>query len=305
MNSPPCFWSKSTPVRMRSCTNHCALVKTPASMFIRLIALAGMLCCACATAASLIAPGTYLIEGDTAPNSLPDGNSVIIVAPQGLIVFDTGRHKEHAQKLLDFAREQGRPIAAIINSHWHLDHVGGNPRLRAAFPDIRVYASSAIDAARKGFLADYRAQLVTELATSRRDPEAQVNACAIRAEMALIDAGAALGPTDVIAKSAPLTIAGHGPAAASGIARRHRRRHLGVRSRDDACFWRAIWSPCRRRSSKARARHGGVLRWRVSRRRHSTGWCPGTAHPSANRNSTAYRKAFSHLLECAAGNAGE
>ena len=38
--------------------------------------------------------------------------------------------------LVDFAREQNRPIAAIINSHWHLDHVGGNPRLRAEFPGI-------------------------------------------------------------------------------------------------------------------------------------------------------------------------
>ena len=79
------------------------------------------------------------------------GLSIIIAAPKGLIVFDTGRHKEHAQQVLDFAREQNRPIAAIINSHWHLDHVGGNPRLRAEFPGIRVYASSAIDAARSGF----------------------------------------------------------------------------------------------------------------------------------------------------------
>src|ERR1700675_16473 len=162
-------------------------------MFIRILALAGMLFGACASAASLIAPGTYLVEGEATPNRQPDGNSIIIVAPKGLIVFGTGRHKEHSQQLLDFARMQGRPIAAIINSHWHLDHVGGNPLLRAAFPDIKVYASGAINAALTGFLADYRAQLVTEIANATMKPDAQAS---MRKEIALIDAGAALGPTD-------------------------------------------------------------------------------------------------------------
>ena len=87
--------------------------------------------------ATLLAPGTYLIEGATTPNRQPDGNSInVIMAPAGLIVFDSGRHPEHAQAILDFARSQHRPIAAIVNSHWHLDHVGGNPRLRAAYPGI-------------------------------------------------------------------------------------------------------------------------------------------------------------------------
>ena len=84
----------------------------------------------CACAATLIAPGTFVVEGEATPNRQPDCNSILIEAPQGLIVFDTGRHQEHTQLLLDFARIQGRPIAAIINSHWHLDHIGGNPQLR-------------------------------------------------------------------------------------------------------------------------------------------------------------------------------
>ena len=275
-------------------------------MFIRLIALAGMLCCACACAcaASLIAPGTYLIEGDTAPNRLPDGNSVIIVAPQGLIVFDTGRHKEHAQKLLDFAHEQGRPIAAIINSHWHLDHVGGNPRLRTAFPDIRVYASSAIDAARKGFLADYRAQLVTESAPSSKHPEVQESMRAqMRADIALIDEGAALGPTDVIAKSAPLTIAGRGL-----------QLHLESHAVTAGDIW--VFDP------ETKVLLAGDLvtlpaplfesacpaRWRASLARLEKApfdWLvPGHGAPIRKPQLTAYRKAFSHLLDCAAGNTG-
>jgi glyoxylase-like metal-dependent hydrolase (beta-lactamase superfamily II) len=270
-------------------------------MFIRLIALAGVLCGPCASAVSLIAPGTYLIEGSATPNRQPDGNSVIIVAPGGLIVFDTGRHQEHAQQLLDFAREQSLSIAAIINSHWHLDHVGGNPRLRAAFPDIRVYASSAIDAARKGFLADYRAQLVTDLASAAKNPEAQAS---MRAEMALIDAGPALGPTDVITKTAPLSIAG-----------RDLQLHLETRAVTAGDVW--VFDP------ETHVLLAGDLvtlpapffesacpeRWRASLahlEKTPFEWLvPGHGAPMHRPQFAVYRKAFSNLLDCAAGNAGK
>ncbi len=73
--------------------------------------------------------------------------------------MDTGRHPEHTQRVLDFAKATGEPIRAIINSHWHLDHVGGNVLLRQAYPGVEVYATSAIDAALNGFLTGYHAQL--------------------------------------------------------------------------------------------------------------------------------------------------
>jgi glyoxylase-like metal-dependent hydrolase (beta-lactamase superfamily II) len=268
-------------------------------MFIRALALTAIFQGACACAASLIAPGTYLIEGETTPNRQPDGNSIVIVAPQGLIVFDTGRHKEHAQQVLAFARTQNLPIAAIINSHWHLDHVGGNPLLRAAFPGIHVYASSAIDAARTGFLTDYRAHLTTEIAQSAKDPRAQE---AMRAEIALIDQGAALAPTDVITKTAPLTIAG---------------RTLQLHLESHAVTAGDVWvldpathvllagdlvtlpapffesaCPARWRSSLAHLEKAR-FDWLV----------PGHGAPMQRQAFTAYRKAFSDLLDCAAGDA--
>src|SRR5580658_7908406 len=158
-------------------------------MLIRIFALAAICHGALACAASQIAPGIYLIEGEATPNRQPDGNSIVLTAPNGLIVFDTGRHKEHAQEILDFARAQKRPITAIINSHWHLDHVGGNPPLRAAYPDIRVYAGPGLDAALHGFLADYRSQLVEKIKGSPPNPKVQEF---MRGEIALIDQGAAL-----------------------------------------------------------------------------------------------------------------
>jgi glyoxylase-like metal-dependent hydrolase (beta-lactamase superfamily II) len=264
-----------------------------------MLALAGIFYGVFASAASPIAPGTYLVEGETTPNRQPDGNSIIIAAPNGLIVFDTGRHKEHAQRLLDFAREQNRPIAAIINSHWHLDHVGGNPLLRAAFPDIQVYASSAINAARSGFLADYRAELVTQMAQSAKNPEAQAS---MRTEIALIDAGAALEPTEAITSSGPVSIAG-----------RNLQLHLETRAVTAGDIW--VFDP------ETRVLLAGDLvtlpapffesacpaRWRASLAhldKTPFEWLvPGHGAPMRRPAFTAYRKAFSNLLDCAAGNA--
>src|ERR1700722_1243891 len=266
---------------------------------IRMLGLGLVLYGACACAASMLAPQTFLIEGETKPNRQPDGNSVVIVAPAGLIVFDTGRHPEHAQKLIDFAREQDRPIVAIINSHWHLDHVGGNPRLRAAFPAIQVYASAAIDEARSGFLAEYRAHLVTELAQSVKSPDAQQ---AMRAEIALIDEGAALGPTEVMAKSARPTIAG---------------RALQLNLESNAVTAGDVWVF----DPKTRVLLAGDLvtlpapffesacpaRWRESLAHLAKSpfdWLvPGHGVPMQPPQFMAYRKAFDNLLECAAGDA--
>ena len=102
--------------------------------------------------AQKLATGVWLIRGGILPNREPDGNSVIFAAPAGLIVMDTGRHDWHVQAILALALEQRKPIVAVVNSHWHLDHVSGNPALRAAYPGLRVYASDAIDGALSGFL---------------------------------------------------------------------------------------------------------------------------------------------------------
>src|ERR1700743_2626240 len=103
--------------------------------------------------AQSITRGIWLIPGSLLPNRQPDGNTVIFEAPQGLIVMDTGRHTWQRRAILDFAKDDGKPIVAIVNSHWHLDHVSGNPDIRAAYPGLKVYASGAIKEALTGFLA--------------------------------------------------------------------------------------------------------------------------------------------------------
>src|SRR6478609_8041463 len=76
-------------------------------------------------AATEVAPNTWLIRPVPMPGRGPDGNTIII---------DTGRHGSQSDAILGFARDHKRPIVAILNTHWHLDHASGNGRLKAAFP---------------------------------------------------------------------------------------------------------------------------------------------------------------------------
>jgi len=147
-----------------------------------------------------------------------------VLRPGGLVVVDTGRHAAHADAVLALARAAGAPIAAVVNTHWHLDHVGGNPRLRAAYPALRVHASRAIEGARTGFLAAYRRQLV-DLIAGATDPAARK---AWETELALVDAGPALGRTSRSWRPVADARREAVPARARG-ARRHRGRRLGPR----------------------------------------------------------------------------
>lgn len=92
-----------------------------------------------------LAEGVWLLPGGFLPGRQPDGNTVILRGREGLVVVDTGRHEWHVQAILAFARREGRPITAIANTHWHLDHASGNEAIRRAHPAARVFTSNAID----------------------------------------------------------------------------------------------------------------------------------------------------------------
>jgi len=152
-----------------------------------------------------VATGVWLISGGILPNHEPDGNSVLFDAPAGLIVVDTGRHDWHARAILALARERKQDIIAIVNSHWHLDHVSGNPALRAAYPGLRVYASNAIDGALSGFLP----ASAKDSAPYLDDPTVPEDMRAdIRLDLATIQHGAELRPDVVISRSTNLLLGG-------------------------------------------------------------------------------------------------
>lgn len=119
-----------------------------------------------------VAPDVYLLRGAIVPGRGPDGNTTIFRTRRGLIVVDTGRHVWHSDAILAFSRAQNRDIAAILNTHWHLDHSSGNRRLRAAFPNAPIYTTTAVDRAlaEGGFLTRSLADAQTAMARTDLDP---------------------------------------------------------------------------------------------------------------------------------------
>jgi glyoxylase-like metal-dependent hydrolase (beta-lactamase superfamily II) len=95
-----------------------------------------------------------LLPGHIDLETGPDGNTVILDAPKGLIIVDSGRHPQHAEAIIAHAKAVGKPVFAVINTHWHLDHTTGNRDILAAFPQAKIIASNAATGALKGFLAD-------------------------------------------------------------------------------------------------------------------------------------------------------
>lgn len=160
---------------------------------------------ACA-GASAPPPPFHLVRGEVYLDYRgPDGNSVFIDARDGLILVDTGRHPSHSAKLLAYAKAQDRPIAAIVNTHWHLDHTTGNHDIRQAYPDAPVYATTAIEGALTGFLGRNRAQADAALADPRTPPEQKAQ---ILRGRSVIDNPDRLRPTRAVATSGTMTIAG-------------------------------------------------------------------------------------------------
>ncbi|ALJ11496.1 MBL fold metallo-hydrolase [Sphingopyxis macrogoltabida] len=152
-----------------------------------------------------IGGATFLIGGSFAPGRSPDGNSLILYGPEGAFVIDSGRHAEHLALIKQGLSGIGMTPVAIVNTHWHLDHISGNPALKAAFPDIKVYGTSAIDGALTGFLAASAASSRKALAEGAVPASAVAD---VEGDLATIARGAELRPDVVVDETRDVAIAG-------------------------------------------------------------------------------------------------
>lgn len=85
-------------------------------------------------------PGT--IRTYSSPGPSGSVNAHWIVGADGVIVVDALREPSQASILVERIAEDGLPIAAVVVTHSHADHVGGLPTLLAAAPGgATVYAT--------------------------------------------------------------------------------------------------------------------------------------------------------------------
>lgn len=152
-----------------------------------------------------VAPGVWLVPGSVTPPRQPDGNTVVFVGLDGLVVVDTGRHSWHRQAVVDLAGRERRPVSAIVNTHWHLDHISGNAALKIVWPGAPVHASGALDGAIDGFLRPSARQGQAYL-DSGQAPSALAED--IRGDLASIAAIGTLAPDVVVREDGLLTAGG-------------------------------------------------------------------------------------------------
>jgi cyclase len=78
--------------------------------------------------------GFHLIQG-------PGGNIAVLDGPDGLTVVDSGVPVRAKDVFDTVKRVGGKPVARLINTHWHFDHAGGNEVFARA--GATVFATAA------------------------------------------------------------------------------------------------------------------------------------------------------------------
>ena len=80
-------------------------------------------------------PGVHFLE-----RGWLSSNNILLVDQDQAVLIDTGYYS-HAHQTLELVKHHlnGRPLTAIINTHLHSDHCGGNAFLQAAFPNATTW----------------------------------------------------------------------------------------------------------------------------------------------------------------------
>ena len=111
--------------------------------FIPLLALPLLQASAVSLQTVKIADGVY--QFITSPDGyVPNGNSVVIITEEDVVVFDTFTRPSTARlELAEIRKITSKPVRYVINSHWHPDHWSGNEVFAAEFPQLEIIATQS------------------------------------------------------------------------------------------------------------------------------------------------------------------
>ncbi|HHL32341.1 MAG TPA: MBL fold metallo-hydrolase [Oceanospirillales bacterium] len=95
--------------------------------------------------AKKVAPHTLVVMGPTSmPNPENKGfmnNPAFIITEKSVVVIDPGSSVQVGKALLEKIRQKtNKPVTHVFDSHVHGDHWLGNQAIKAAFPEVKIYA---------------------------------------------------------------------------------------------------------------------------------------------------------------------
>jgi glyoxylase-like metal-dependent hydrolase (beta-lactamase superfamily II) len=91
-----------------------------------------------------VADGVYSFISPEPKVPLVTGNSTVIIGRDAVLVVDTGHFPSLTRRQIDDIRRlTDKPVAFIVNTHWHADHNTGNYIYREQFPAVAIISAAA------------------------------------------------------------------------------------------------------------------------------------------------------------------
>ena len=106
-----------------------------------------------------LAEGVYMIRHPDAPNTFPQGNTLVVIGGREVLVVDSCYLPSSAAEDLKQIRAwTDKPIRYLVNTHWHFDHTMGNGVYAAANPGLKIIAHRETQKRIAGMNASYIAR---------------------------------------------------------------------------------------------------------------------------------------------------
>ncbi len=94
-----------------------------------------------AHAVTKIAEGIYVIRHPDAPDGFPQGNTMVVIGDDDVLVVDSCYLPSAARAdIAQIKQWTDKPVRYLVNTHWHYDHQIGNGEYAAAFPGLDIIA---------------------------------------------------------------------------------------------------------------------------------------------------------------------
>lgn len=88
-----------------------------------------------------LADGVYEIRHEDPQPGWVNGNTTVIVGSRDVFVVDSCQFASAAKEDIEQIRRwTDKPVRYLLNTHWHLDHNGGNAAYMEAFPGLAIIA---------------------------------------------------------------------------------------------------------------------------------------------------------------------
>lgn len=86
-----------------------------------------------------LAPGVVAFVAPEGRTGTVQGNTLVVIGRDAVLVVDTGQFAELAQRMVaDIRKRTDKPVRYVVNTHWHGDHLLGNAAFVDAFPGVSI-----------------------------------------------------------------------------------------------------------------------------------------------------------------------